>query len=271
MSLIRYWPMVCVVALAVSVFGDEPAKPQSKIDPKVAARIAELRSLMLKEEQISSQDLRLLKTAPTREVLLKALRANPTLKAALEKETPMIHGGTTANPQADPEEVALDALDWRNGITITPTHIPTYGSPKSPLASVSIAGVTYYSRGDWWSFDGLSGATFVLDVPDGPATYIVSLQLVRFLPNVTSPNEWVSGPNCRIHVCAGPGVGSLTPVQLVPIAGRPGYTGLFSVTPVSPGPPIWGPPRKQNLTITIECDGAQMPNDAFYGLTIAKY
>lgn len=184
---------VCVISMSLPLYGAVPDKMDQDTKPEPLAAV-------------SSAVTGSLKTSVPRKLLINALLANAQTKLVIQEEAskrglesaristlatkplPRALSGSIAQEVAQmrADDAAYARIDWSSGINMTPAGIPTYGSGKWKVATLTVRNATFTTAQPdalTISTDGEPYASQVLacdlELPLEPAMYALAIRLVR--------------------------------------------------------------------------------------------
>jgi len=194
----RLWPFI---SIAVLICGASLCYGAELRNPPVAKQV-QAQQLDSAGIKIPPGLLQKLQSRLSRQTLVGALLANPTTRSAVEDgiaqsggsktqmstlaNTPLVQKASTVAAAALPGDVQFSKLDWTAGFTFTPFKVPTYGTGNWRLGVVWVdnaalrtnvpdAAIIETSYGHPY----LTPIRLVLELPQEPALYTVTLRLVR--------------------------------------------------------------------------------------------
>ncbi len=240
-----------MLLLSLSAFGAVPPKMEenTKAEPLSAVAPAVIRSL---------------KTSVTRKQVVTALLANAQTKPVIQEEMskrgfgsrrittlatkplPRSLSGGIAHEVAQmrADDADYSKIDWSSGINMTPAGIPTYGSGKWKIATLTVKNATFTtSQPNVMTTStqeepyGFQFVTCDLELPLEPAMYAVTVRLVRSDGRLDS--RWVTHEKsghrpieASWHDISDKQCWVGSQIELVTCPEIKGYVGLISANPV---------------------------------------
>jgi len=187
------------------------------------------------------------------------------LDKVVTQSLPLTTGGT-------PPAGGIDALDWKGGLKLSPISVPTFTQGgKTYRIGMPLVGNMWtgercallqdvLQRGSVTLVPSPNACSVLeLDLPKTPATYAVTIKLMRYDGQCKA--AWVEGTSPAISVNYWDRTTSNAKLTLIRLADGTGYAGVVSVTPSSDQTPPEAQMRSRALMLQLLIVGSRAPED----------